>query len=220
METCVIVSPDGHGPQHCVNSSVSFVTQSTSSCPLQQSVDDQNSHHYQEIGTQLRSSQAVVPGTTTGCSIQCCCSGQSGGGPMTNVRVMPFNPPPPPPPTSQHHHHRHQHSIPESDSGSIHAPRMHRNIDMTRSCRGPILSSSTENVQSGGESQYGRRKKRWVTDCFSMKRRKINLVNISVIYERSRGTMTFTIPDQRMLSPCNPSPVGMCQHHQRRILTK
>lgn len=57
--------------------------------------------------------------------------------------------------------HRHQHSIPESDSGSQQGPRNIRANDIGRSCRGPILSSSTENLQSGCESsQYSRRKKR------------------------------------------------------------
>lgn len=171
MDTNVIVCPEtpngnrleivggagsGQCNFQCLRSPVRSGGGATScpSCVNCQLQDQQQQHHYHEIGQNPVASQR----TTISPSIHnqtsdspanlimssntpCCCGGSSVSAPF-------FQP-----------QHRHQQSIPESDSGSLQGPRL-RPSEHTRSCRGPVLSSSTENIQSGCESQYGRRKKR------------------------------------------------------------
>ena len=191
METNVIVSPDhpvpsthheiqnrdgGRTAGHCQQfqsrllSPVRPVVGSTScaSCvdcqQEQQQLQDQQ-HHYHEIGQNPPLSATSRPGVQRAvnhppsCDIPtnvvmqtsqscCCCAANSAPAPGPTAYFQPQS------------HHRHQNSIPESDSGSLVGPRPN---PATRSCRGPVLSSSTENLQSGCESQYSRRKKRWVS---------------------------------------------------------
>lgn len=181
ISSAVIVGgPAGHCSSHFQSprSSVSPFVGSTS-CPScvqcqqqqQQQFQDQQ-HHYHEIGQNQPMSATInqrsqniaanlqhcdIPANhqpplhqpvmhlTTPC---CCCGGGNGTGSSAPLYQGQGQ-------------HRQQHSIPESDSGSQQGPRNIRANDIGRSCRGPILSSSTENLQSGCESsQYSRRKKR------------------------------------------------------------
>lgn len=193
METNVIVSPDhpvplstathheiqnsdrGRTAGHCQQfqsrllSPVRPVVGSTScascvDCQQEQQLQDQQ-HHYHEIGQNpppSATSRPAVQRTVNHppCDIptnvvmqpsQSCCCCAVNSAPATGPTTY-FQP--------HQSHHRHQNSIPESDSGSLVGPRPN---PATRSCRGPVLSSSTENLQSGCESQYSRRKKRWVS---------------------------------------------------------
>lgn len=139
-------------------------------CQPQQSHEQQ--HHYHEIGqTPLISAttNSHLPGRSpriTANQSHCdnpsnlvmhsnnppCCCCCAGTGSNNSGRVAVYQ--------SQH---RHQHSIPESDSGSQQGGGSRiRTNGAHRVCRsGPVLSSSTENLQSGCESQGGRRKKRY-----------------------------------------------------------
>lgn len=106
----------------------------------------QEQHHYHEIGqtpltNQLNGNLAMNPTT-------CCCGGTTlaGGGAAAYCNQPPRQ--------------RHQYNLPGSDSGSLQGRRRLR--EANRNCRGNILTSSTENLQSGCESHCGRKKKRWV----------------------------------------------------------
>lgn len=167
METNVIVSPEPLSrspidrPGQCgshfpvVRSPVNTVVGSTSSAALvcstcvqcQPIQSQQEQPHYHEIGqtplTNPSSNSIMIQPPS-------CCCGASGGAPAAG-------------PAYYHHpqsRHRHQHSLPESDSGSQQGNRRVR--EGNRNYRGNILTSSTENLQSGCESHCGRRKKRWL----------------------------------------------------------
>lgn len=141
---------------HCLRSQVRSVpAPGPAPCPVCvncQQQDPQQQNHYHEIGlsiplgvnlnqrNQLHRDHVAMPSQLS----PCYCGTSMGGGQFLN--------------TPQH---RRQQSIPESDSGSQQGARIRPN-EHTRSCRGPTLSSSTENLQSGSESLYGRRKKRYL----------------------------------------------------------
>lgn len=181
----MIVSPDPHPPPgtsssnnnnnmgtgpcpsnfQCLRSPVPAFVGPTSSCvscvqcqQQQQQLYDQQ-HHYQEIGqnprinpaTQQRPTNCDIPMNQTNqvmhCNTNSCCCGaatpaqpQGASGQFYQSQAQ----------------HRQQLSIPESETGSQFGPR---NYNQARSCRGPVLSSSTENLQSES-SQNTRRKKR------------------------------------------------------------
>lgn len=186
--------------------SSSSSTSGPSCLDCQQQMPHDQPHHYHEIGqtplisattnSQLPGRSPRITANQSHCDNPsslvmhsnhppccCCCAGN-----INSNRGGVYQSQPQPQP-----HHRHQHSIPESDSGSQQGggSRIPHRV-----CRiGPVLSSSTENLHSGCESQGGRRKKRYLNIILFLKiTESQNLLNSSTLRKKS-ATKCSNLPE-------------------------